>query len=109
MTTRTRKQARHLELTPEERRENIRRRAASMRNVDYWNAHVCEIYAACPEDHWLVVVYDDDQIRYFDDLLVRNAFLDSLDPFQRYCAMTHSTLDSRVSYVPTPFFYVRPK
>ncbi len=87
------------ETTPEERAENLRRRAESDRNVDFWNEHYRELTERYL--HRFLVIYDGGEMRDFKDAISMNDFLRTLPKEQRDAAM-HQYVDYAV-YVPTAF------
>ncbi len=106
MATRTRRAMRKAEMSPEELRFSRELRDAWQRNFDYWNLHVSDIYEARPEGAWLAVVYDDDQVRYFDDMRPMCEFLDSLEPLVKRAAVDRPLVDREINWAVSPLVHV---
>ena len=77
----------HVETSPEQRAANLRRRAASDRNVAYWNENYCELTERYL--HRFLVIYDGVVLRDFPDAISQNEFLNRLPREQARAAFHH--------------------
>lgn len=80
------------ETTPKQRAANLRRRAESERNVEFWNEHHRELTERYL--HRFLVIYNGGDMRDFPDAISKNEFLRSLPEEQSRAAHHHYVDDA---------------